>query len=72
MKCAALVSRSTTTRRVSLPLDGGRSTMKSIDIEPQGREGTAKGCNKPVGEERGVLHLAQISQDLTYFLTSPL
>ncbi|KAG8537806.1 hypothetical protein GDO81_023809 [Engystomops pustulosus] len=55
MKWAIFVRRSTTTRMVVIPLEGGRSTTKSIEIDPQGREGTGSGCSNPNGEERGVL-----------------
>ena len=47
-KCAILVKRSTMTKMESLP-DGetGRATMKSMEMDAQGREGSGSGVRKP-------------------------
>ncbi len=49
VKWAILVSRSTTTSIEFLALTIGRSVMKSIVIDPQGRLGIGRGChpNRP-------------------------
>ncbi|MEE6520379.1 hypothetical protein FKM82_018239 [Ascaphus truei] len=48
-KWACFEKRSTMTKMVFIPLEGGRSTMKSIEICDHGRSGTGKGMSKPEG-----------------------
>ena len=50
MKWAYLVSRSTTTIMVVCPWEGGKSSMKSMEMSDHTRVGTGKGCRKPVGD----------------------
>ena len=47
IKCAISVKRSTTVRIESKPLEGGRSIMKSNEIDFHGPSGIGIGCNKP-------------------------
>ncbi len=49
VKWAILVKQSTTTRIESLALTVGRSMMKFIAIDPQGRLGIGKGRRSPNG-----------------------
>jgi hypothetical protein len=56
VKWAILVSRSTTTSIELLALTVGRSVMKSIAIDPQGRLGIGRGCRSPNGQCLGALH----------------
>src|SRR5579875_385274 len=68
-KCAILVSRSTTTKIESKPLEDGRSTIKSMEIEDHGFSGIGSGCNNPYGRCRGILEREQMSHVVTYSLT---
>src|SRR5271157_6466172 len=69
-KWAILVNRSTVTMRASFPDgEGGRPTMKSMEIEDHGREGTGSGTRKPWGLWRGGLARAQASHVETYRMT---
>jgi hypothetical protein len=70
VKWAILVSRSTTTSIEFLVLTLGKSVMKSIAIDPQGRLGIDKGCRSPNGRCLGALDRAHVSQDLTYSSSS--
>jgi len=66
VKWAILVSRSTTTNIEFLVLTIGRSVMKSIAIDPQGRLGIDRDYRSPNGRCPGALDRAHVSQDLTY------
>jgi hypothetical protein len=70
VKWAILVSQSTTTNIEFLVLTVGRSVMKSIAIDPQGRLGIDRGCRSPNGRCLGALDRTHVSQDLTYSQTS--
>src|SRR6516225_8229943 len=60
-KCAILEKRSTTTRMASLPEgETGRPTMKSMEMDSQGREGTGRETRWPCGLWRGALARAQV------------
>jgi hypothetical protein len=61
-KWAIFVSRSTTTRMASKPVDKGRSVIKSQEIEAHGLEGIGSGCNSPYGACRGALERWHVSQ----------
>jgi hypothetical protein len=63
VKWAILVSRSTTTNIEFLALTVGRSVMKSIAIDPQGRLGINRGYRSPNGRCLGALDRAHVSQD---------
>ena len=67
-KCAIFVSRSIQTRMALKPLEGGSSTMKSIDTELHAEGGISKGCSRPCGLWWGVLFRVQVSQDWMYLL----
>jgi hypothetical protein len=47
MKCAILLSQSTTSMIASNPLDGGKLTMKSMDTLSHGLSRIGNGCNNP-------------------------
>jgi hypothetical protein len=50
MKCAIFVSRSMTTRIMSLPVfDLGKDPRKSIPMESHDREGISNDCDIPAG-----------------------
>jgi hypothetical protein len=70
VKWAILVNRSTTTSIEFLALTIGRSVMKSIAIDPQGRLGIGTGHRSPKGRCLGALNRAHVSQDLTYSCSS--
>ncbi|MEE6517218.1 hypothetical protein FKM82_027290 [Ascaphus truei] len=48
-KCVCLENLSTTTRIVFIPLEGGSSTIKSMEICFQGRSGIRSGRRRPDG-----------------------
>ncbi len=60
-----LENRSTTTRMVVNPFEGGRSVAKSTPRWDQGRWGMGKGTSFPSGRRRGVEEMAQIEHPLT-------
>lgn len=49
MKCPCFVSLSIITHRLLNPCEGGRPSIKSIEIWVQGWEGIMSGCSKPLG-----------------------
>ncbi len=66
VKWAILVNRLTITNIEFLVLTVGRSVMKSIAIDPQGRLGIDRGCKSPNGRCLRALDRTHVSQDLTY------
>ena len=50
MKRAYLVSQSTTTIMVVCPWEGGKPSMKSIEMSDHTWVGTGKGCRRPAGD----------------------
>ena len=64
MNIACLEAQSTITRIELKPLDIGSSSMKSMDIESQEREGTGSGCKSQYGQCLGDLFCAQVTHDL--------
>src|SRR5882672_5335920 len=65
MKIACFERRSTTTRIAVKTEDGGSCSMKSIEIECQGRSGIGSCLSRPYGRCRGALTREQVTQDLT-------
>lgn len=60
MKCASLVSWSTTTKMESFPLTKDRYLMKSSEIDPQDWLGIDKGWKRPNIQCLGAFDGAQI------------
>ena len=50
MKWAYLVSRSMTTIMVVYLWEGGKPSMKSMEMSDHTRVGTGKGCRRPAGD----------------------
>src|ERR1700727_509067 len=68
IKWAIFVSRSTTTRTVSNPLDFGSSMMNFIDIDCHSLLGTGKGLRVPWSFECHCLLCWHVSHVPTYLL----
>ena len=64
IKIACFVSRSTTTKIVVNPIEGGNCSMKSMEIEFHGFLGIWSCQRLPYGRCRGALDLVQVVQDL--------
>ena len=60
-----LENRSTTTRIVVLPCEGGSSVRKSTERCHHVRCGTGRGCNFPLGRCLGALHRVHTEQEDT-------
>ena len=58
------MSRSTTTKIVVNPSEGGNCSMKSMEIEFHGFSGIGSCWRLPYGWCRGALDLVQVVQDL--------
>src|SRR5882672_5248740 len=63
MKIACFERRSTTTRITVKADKGGSCSMKSIEIECQGRSGIGSCLRRPYGWCRGALTWEQVTQD---------
>ena len=64
IKIACLESRSTTTRMVVNPSEGGSCSMKSMEIKFHGFSGIGSCQRLPYGRCHRALDLAQVVQDL--------
>ena len=65
MKSAIFVSRSTTTKIMSWPLEMGSHSMKSMDMEDHGLSGIGRKRSGPYGLCRTVFALLQVVQART-------
>src|SRR5882672_666774 len=65
MKIACCERQSTTTRIAVKAEEGGSCSMKSIEIECQGRSGIGGCLRRPYGRCCGALTREQVTQDLT-------
>src|SRR5467141_1339693 len=65
IKIACFERQSTTTRIAVKADDSGSCSMKSIEIECQGRSGIGSCLSRPYGRCRGALTQEQVTQDLT-------
>ena len=72
MKCAYLLSRSTTTRIVELPFTLGRPSMKSVVIVSQVCSGNGIGWRRPAEVVVNDLLRWQVSHSSTNFVISDL
>jgi hypothetical protein len=73
MKCADLVSQSTTNRIASLPRGvWGKPTVKSVVICSHFHSGISRGFNKPIGLLCSTFTYWQIAKDVKYLVMSTL
>ena len=49
---------------------GGKSVMKSSEIDDHGTRGVSSGCNLPYGRARGILMRAHTAHVFVYSVTS--